>query len=67
MKQIVKLLKFEKNPFTQNDHYLSDATERYLAQYKDARAGNPLFDPFASVYARSRRMSGNYHHANGMY
>ncbi|KAL4244709.1 hypothetical protein ABKN59_010897 [Abortiporus biennis] len=35
---IGKLLKFEKVPFTQNNYYLSDTKNKWLAKYKDARA-----------------------------
>ncbi|KAI0686945.1 P-loop containing nucleoside triphosphate hydrolase protein [Cytidiella melzeri] len=32
--QISKFLKYESTAYTQNDHYLSDAKETFLAQYK---------------------------------
>ncbi|KAH9909434.1 Dynamin central region-domain-containing protein [Fomitopsis serialis] len=37
--QIEILLKFETTPFTQNTHYLSDATDKVLSRYKDIRGG----------------------------
>ncbi|KAI0673303.1 P-loop containing nucleoside triphosphate hydrolase protein [Trametes maxima] len=32
-------LELETSPFTQNGHYLSDCRDKWLAKYKDARAG----------------------------
>ncbi|KAI0650981.1 P-loop containing nucleoside triphosphate hydrolase protein [Trametes meyenii] len=32
-------LELEASPFTQNGHYLSDCRDKWLAKYKDARAG----------------------------
>ncbi|KAI0363545.1 hypothetical protein BV20DRAFT_1031177 [Pilatotrama ljubarskyi] len=37
--QIRAILALETSPFTQNDHYLSESRDKYLAKYKDARAG----------------------------
>ena len=37
--QIRAVLQLETSPFTQNDHYLSECRDKWLAKYKDARAG----------------------------
>ncbi|KIJ68778.1 hypothetical protein HYDPIDRAFT_107023 [Hydnomerulius pinastri MD-312] len=37
--RIQEHLEIEQDPFTQNDHYLESCKERWLAHYKDARAG----------------------------
>ncbi|KAL4244707.1 hypothetical protein ABKN59_010895 [Abortiporus biennis] len=54
VKKDVKLLKFERMPFTQNNHYLSDTKQKWFAKYKDARAltrnqSTPSTIPSASV------------------
>ena len=36
--QLARIIKYESTAFTQNSHYLSDSKERFLAQYKAARA-----------------------------
>ena len=33
------VLQLESSPFTQNNHYLSECRDKWLAKYKDARAG----------------------------
>ncbi|KAI0087492.1 P-loop containing nucleoside triphosphate hydrolase protein [Irpex rosettiformis] len=38
--QISKLIKYESTAYTQNDHYLSDGKEKFLAQYKALRMKN---------------------------
>ncbi|KIJ68611.1 hypothetical protein HYDPIDRAFT_146952 [Hydnomerulius pinastri MD-312] len=37
--RIKEHLEIEQDPFTQNDHYLESCKEKWLAKYKDARAG----------------------------
>ena len=39
MTQMYMLLQLESTPFTQNNHYLSECRDKWLAKYKDARAG----------------------------
>ncbi|KAK0463897.1 P-loop containing nucleoside triphosphate hydrolase protein [Desarmillaria tabescens] len=35
-------LEVEKSPFTQNTHYLEDTTDKWLAKYKNIRAGKTI-------------------------
>ncbi|TBU24235.1 P-loop containing nucleoside triphosphate hydrolase protein [Dichomitus squalens] len=37
--QMRTVLQLETSPFTQNNHYLSECRDKWLAKYKDARAG----------------------------
>ncbi|KIY62344.1 hypothetical protein CYLTODRAFT_361648 [Cylindrobasidium torrendii FP15055 ss-10] len=39
LKLLEQILETEMSPFTQNTHYLEDCTDKWLAKYKDARAG----------------------------
>ncbi|KAF9229123.1 hypothetical protein BS17DRAFT_792113 [Gyrodon lividus] len=39
--RIQEHLEMEQEPFTQNSHYLETCKEKWLAYYKDARAGQP--------------------------
>ncbi|KAF8162470.1 P-loop containing nucleoside triphosphate hydrolase protein [Mycena galopus ATCC 62051] len=36
---LMAMLEVEQMPYTQNDHYLSASTEKWLSRYKDERAG----------------------------
>ncbi|KAI0820111.1 P-loop containing nucleoside triphosphate hydrolase protein [Trametes gibbosa] len=40
--QIRAILTLETSPFTQNGHYLAESRDKWLAKYKDARAGRGL-------------------------
>lgn len=45
------MLEVEQTPFTQNDHYLQTCKDKWLAKYKDARAGRRE----ASIEPKSKR------------
>lgn len=43
--RIRHILELEHVPYTQNQHYLQETKAKYLAQYKDARAGKLVIPP----------------------
>ncbi|KAF9244557.1 P-loop containing nucleoside triphosphate hydrolase protein [Melanogaster broomeanus] len=43
LSRIQEQLEMEQEPFTQNGHYLETCKEKWLAYYKDARAGQTVF------------------------
>lgn len=51
------IIEKEKTPFTQNTHYLEDATQKWLVNYKGARAGAGGLPPSTST--KRARDEGN--------
>ncbi|KIM82118.1 hypothetical protein PILCRDRAFT_485567 [Piloderma croceum F 1598] len=59
------ILEAEQTPYTQNDHYLETCKDKWLAKYKDARAGR--VDASLQPLAKRARVTGaeRNHAANG--
>ncbi|THH32770.1 hypothetical protein EUX98_g1377 [Antrodiella citrinella] len=48
-KQVQFLLQCEGTPYTQNEHYLQEKKDKYMARYKDARAGKVAYREESAV------------------
>lgn len=59
------MLETEQTPFTQNDHYLQTCKDKWLAKYKDARAGRVeiSYEPLSKK--QKLPDSGKSHSING--
>ena len=62
--QIGYILQYESTPYTQNGHYLQVTKDKYLARYKDVRAGKVKFnaDGESPIVKKRRTQDGG----NGM-
>ncbi|OSD00780.1 hypothetical protein PYCCODRAFT_1437127 [Trametes coccinea BRFM310] len=49
IEQLQAILALESSPFTQNGHYLSECRDKWLAKYKDARAGRGVAERVTPV------------------
>ncbi|KAH9843658.1 P-loop containing nucleoside triphosphate hydrolase protein [Rhodofomes roseus] len=58
LEQIGMLLKFETTPFTQNTHYLSDATDKVLSRYKDVRGSRSFVRSLPEVEVAAEEVDG---------
>ncbi|KAI0791138.1 P-loop containing nucleoside triphosphate hydrolase protein [Abortiporus biennis] len=61
LKVIQRSLINEKSPYTQNDHYMQVTKDKYLAKYKDARAGKSLLIEPSGSAAKRQRVSSQAH------
>ncbi|KAJ6478750.1 P-loop containing nucleoside triphosphate hydrolase protein [Mycena vitilis] len=53
---LMAMLDVEQMPFTQNDHYLSASTEKWLSIYKDERAGKKRSSDDEASTAKRRKL-----------
>ncbi|KII84204.1 hypothetical protein PLICRDRAFT_46578 [Plicaturopsis crispa FD-325 SS-3] len=51
LSHIAAILEGERTPFTQNDHYLATSKDKWLAKYKEARAGQKEPSPAQGIAA----------------
>ncbi|KAJ7735808.1 P-loop containing nucleoside triphosphate hydrolase protein [Mycena metata] len=56
---LMAMLEVEKMPFTQNDHYLSASTEKWLSRYKDERAGKKRSSAGEEPASKRRKLTEN--------